>query len=46
MNSTEVEKVKQYADGDIKGILATNGVGYLLLSILGTVTSAATSGGG
>ena len=46
MNSTDIEKVKQYSEGEIWGILATNSIGYFLLSILGSVSSAPTSGGG
>lgn len=38
--------VKRYAEGDIAGIIETNSVGYLLLSLLGSVTSAAHSGAG
>lgn len=46
LNSTELEKTKQYSEGEIKGMLATNGVGYLLLAILGQVTSNGTVWGG
>ena len=44
MTTSESERVKQYAEWEIGGILAVKSVWYFLLSLIGRVSSAETAG--
>lgn len=44
MTTSESERVKQYAEWEIGGILSVKSVWYFLLSLLGSVSSAETAG--